>query len=378
MAKRNPPSGPSEAPDLIPDLKKHVFETAELEAARRSPTEALIGEHIGGHRVFFYPACGSLVKGAAPVDWEPLRRFTHLCDTFVFSDYLSPPYGSTDAVRAHLSDAIPLDAGLRSEESVPLHGKTVAGLADPGGLPWDVPRVEHPWGEYIRLTRTVAHVQRTLHLFYFASEAVTLYANLFTKRGIAPRILCFLHADGPFNWTRFNPWHGPLGRAVWENPLRPEIVVTHEAPPSYDWPWSRLWGTHQGWGRSFVLPSAIPVSAGANRFDFHDAEGLTVPTIGDSRVVGLCSVDPAGSQAIEDIGRDSGPSLLTALNNLAQRCREQGTDHAHIAISGFEDEGVALRHWKRQPGNPRTVTLYYNTEGELASFGPSADSISQP
>ena len=347
---------------------------------------------LSDRRIFFYPACG--------FDWTPLHRFTHLCDTFVYCDYRTETMYPADFKEKIDATARHREIGLEVRNVTALHDEAVKLLANPN---FDLaqpdlesagfPHVEATWGKMVELTRHVGGHQRAIHLLYFRAEGVTLYRNLFTKRSIAPRMVCFKYCqdgcDGA-NWTTFLRWDGPLGRAVWENRVRPEFIVSayapeDNAPPDdrrYDWPWRRVWQQHSRWVvgnevsqlTSYVLPYDLPASAGTpTRYGRHQAEGertiikLKRPPHSPANI-------PAGARVVP-LGRQNAPSLGEALNHLSQGCDRDGITDVHSVGCHFEDEAPALYAWKWENRKLRTLTIHCETEGDLACYGPAADEV---
>jgi hypothetical protein len=175
----------------------------KLTRVRRQPQVIL--ENISEHRVLFYPGAG--------LDWEPIHRLTHQCDTLIFCDWETNP----DVVNDRF--AVP---GLRTQIVVPLDTETITRLADASRLHpriWRIVKRDGPppvaaWGKYARLVRSVGNEKRTIHFFYLGMEGVTVFFNLFTPLRAAPQTLCLVGVGGfAGNWTNFHDWDRPLGTA---------------------------------------------------------------------------------------------------------------------------------------------------------------------
>jgi hypothetical protein len=365
--------------------------TAMEESQRETPK--LLGS-LRGSRILFYPACYK--------DWNPLHRFTHLCDTFVYCDY--------NAVRDEFRDwegMIRAEFGLEFTNVHDLDTQAVMDLATPDEQQADdFPIVGGAWGKVVNLTRHIGSVQRKIRLLYFRAEGATLYRNLFNKRFIAPRMVCLKQCQDGFggqNWTTFLRWDGPLGRAVWENRGRPEFIVSAYAPNTdrplqnpqghcYDWPWSRAWQEHRNWQSrgdaratqltSYVLESELRASAGTpKRFHGVIADNVTARPINQRTIVRLKRPPytdanlPDGARIVSLRREGRVRTLQNALRELGETCADNGTQDVHSVGCHFEDEAPALYAWKWNSGTPKTLTIHCESAGDLACYGPVADEV---
>ncbi|MEI8292000.1 MAG: hypothetical protein WCH99_21220 [Verrucomicrobiota bacterium] len=198
--------------------------------------------------VFFYPACG--------FDWEPIRRFSGVCDTFIYCDYA---FGLKKVV-AELEQ---LPSAIRIKSAAIIPQDFVQAMTHDSQLPPGRRAQIEPWGFHLSLTCHATKTPKQLHLLYLAVEGVTLYANLFTrhahpflKRVWAPEYLCIKN-NGRFGneWTDFLIWENPLGQEVARNEKKPKFVVTDRLyGGSYNWPWNQLWMTFRTWPEEFPAP----------------------------------------------------------------------------------------------------------------------------
>lgn len=341
-----------------------------------------------GSRIFYYPACC--------MDWSPLYRFTHLCDTFVYCDYLVNERQFPNCQK--LSEEIfPEHSSVVFGNITDLYQETVRELValDPESAD-DFCNVDVPWGKVIDLTRHVGNLARKLRLLYFGAEGVTLYKNLFNKRSIAPRVICLKQCQdgmGGLNWTSFLRWDGPLGRAVRDNRERPEFIVSaypHEPnspsrPPDpnghrYDWPWSQEWQSHS-WRaepngyvaklRSYVRADELPVSAGTPVSDRGRRERTVVRLLRGPYV----RANVPNGEPIMSLQREAGGSLQEALRRLRNDCVERGITNAHAVGCHFEDEAPALAAWKWSGSWPQVLTIHCESDGDMDCYGPAADEI---
>ena len=387
---------PLDDPTVGNNLGDLFGETLKAQELLEMKTKELLND-LKNRRIFFYPACGK--------DWNPLHRFTHLCDTFVFCDYGADEaaFSDIDRIDNLICDSPAREQGLQVIEVSSLHLNTVNELGTPDAQPADYPNIIGKWGKVINLVRHIGGHQREIRLFYFRTEGVTLYRNLFNKNSIAPKIICLKQCEEGFggqNWTTFTRWNGPLGRAVWENPCRPDFIVCYNQH-DYNWPWNRVWQMHSDWitelGRdtltSYVLPNVLPASGGAPMRCGHlfNDVGHLDPLNNRTMIKIIAPQNPPAAVA------DNGPtislirtqtylreeigshSLQSALNGLRTQCMQNGTDHVHSFGCHFEDEAQMLYEWKWALINPnilpKSLTIHCESEGDLACYGSVADEI---
>jgi hypothetical protein len=347
----------------------HYLNIAGEETEKQTALDKLI-KSLRGRRIFFYPACGS--------DWNPLHRFTHLCDTFVYCDFRAR-VEIFNKYLALIGNGVRRDIRLKETD---LHQDMLNDLAKSDAeQAEEFPNVDGAWGKVIHLIRHIANVERKIRLFYFRAEGVTLYRNLFNKGLITPRMICFKQLD--VCQQTFLRWDGPLGRAVWENRGRPEFIVSAYAPPDYDWPWSEVWQHHKwdsdyDWdlGRdmtqleSYSRPGELRVSAGTteNRADKRTIIRLKRPPFKDANI-------PNGAPMVSLRREREVQTLEMALSKLGDRCALDGTRDVHSIGCHFEDEAPALYEWKRKSSQPKTLTIHCETQGDLACYGPAADEV---
>jgi len=369
------------------DADRIIDEAGHDTVKSREETPSLI-ENLRGSRIFFYPACGH--------DWNPLHHFTHLCDTFVYCDY-NADRDEMIGFERELEEGGYLE--IAAEMPMTLYGDNVNPLATPNPEQADdFPHVEKAFGKFVRLTRKIGSLRREIRLFYFRAEGATLYRNLFTERSIAPRIICLKQCQDGFggqNWTNFLNWDGPLARQVWENRVRPELIVSQYEPNDdpnpmaqvYNWPWRRVWQEHE-WPfgnamtqlMSYVLPGTLPPSAGSP-MNCHGviARNVKQRRIGERTIIKIkkppCLPGNIPDGAQFQLGRDEGRTLEDALACLTEGCVRERIEHVHSVGCYFEDEAPALYEWKWKTTFPKTLTIHCETEGDLACYGPAADEI---
>ena len=198
----------------------------------------LVLENLHEHRVLYYPG--------ARQEWEPLRRLTHLCDTFIFCDW--------NVAAESVTGDFGL-AGVVTDFIIPLCKEDVAYLTDLGPLPHSIregvrdlagAHVEPSWGKYAQLTRTVGDVTRKLHFFYLAMDGIAAYFNLFAPHKMASRVLCMKFGMDP-NGRQFGDWAGGLlGRIIDGVKVSPEQTIGVGGPGA-NWPYPTLWQQFPGW-----------------------------------------------------------------------------------------------------------------------------------
>src|ERR1035437_417809 len=221
------------------DAGKHLPERRAK--TQRQRDAQLVLENLHEHRVFYYPGSGQ--------EWEPLRRLTHLCDTFIFCDW--------NVAAEKVTGDFDL-AGVKKDFIIPLCKEDVAYLTDLQPLPRRIregvrhlagAHVEPAWGKYAQLTRTVGDEARPLHFFYLAMDGITAYFNLFAPHGTAPRVLCLKFGGDPNAVLFGNGADGLLGRIIRGVGKSPEQMVG-VGGPGLDWPYPTLWQQFPGWPES--------------------------------------------------------------------------------------------------------------------------------
>ena len=378
------------------DAPKHLNERKAK--TQRQRDAQLVLENLGEHRVFYYPG--------SEREWEPLRRLTHLCDTFIFCDWNVTADGVTG------------DFGLDNVTTdfiFPLCKEDVAYLADPNPLPHSIrlgvqelvgPHVE-PWGKYAQVTRTVGDKDWKLHFFYLGMDGITAYFNLFAPHKLAPRVLCMKFGMDA-NGVAFGNWaDGLLGRIIRGVGASPEETVGLGGPGS-GWPYPTLWQRFPGWPGSpngYVPENFRPGQnqpaplGGTSRRVIVRRGLLTAENVGDCDAIVLTLAEythhlaawpaqlrifllvppdqqgqlPRPDDRVRFLGHKA--PLQDVLNNLDAACGQENIRRVASVGIGYEDEGSVLDRWRRQAGMPLELTIYCEHEGDVVSFGPHADVI---
>lgn len=378
------------------DAPTHLSE--RVTKTKRQRDAQLVLENLHEHRVFYYPGSGQ--------EWEPLRRLTHLCDTFIFCDWNVA------------AESVTGDFGLADVETdfiIPLCKEDVAYLIDLQPLPRRIregvrhlagAHVEPSWGKYAQFTRTVGDVTRKLHFFYLGMDGITAYFNLFAPHGTAPRVLCMKFGGDPNAVLFGNGADGLLGRVIRGVGKSPEQMVGVGGPGA-NWPYPTLWQKFPGWPES---PNAyVPANFGPGLIQPARLGGaprrvtvrrglLTSENVGDCDAIVLTLAEykhlatwpahlrifllvppdqegqlPHPDDRVRFLGQKA--PLQNVLNNLDAACRRENIQRVASVGIGYEDEGPVLDQWRRQAGMPSELTIYCEHEGDVVSFGPHADEI---
>jgi len=366
---------------------------------------------LAAGRVLFYPACG--------FDWNPLRRLTHLADTFVYCDWgiscsdFQARLCDFDGEGLTLDEAQPLDDDLRS-------------LVNAAGAPPLTPEERdryftairdfqidrNGWGYEVSLRRRFGRVERPIRLIYFGAEGVATYHALFNAAGISPQIVVFYQPGHGFgmNWTNFYDWSAPFARVVQKNRAgRPELLLlANYAHDQIRWPYEVTWQVLWPWGgfgaaialaeRELDLPVAGHLPPGDPRVvevvrgrisqeNWRGADAILLPgrVYRANRWLDGCQglriiVDtkheapPASADIIRVCGMFAVPAL-TALNRIEAVCEQHGIDHLATIPVGYEDEGESLLEWRRGEEKPSRLTLYTMYPGDVVAFAPYVDQI---
>jgi hypothetical protein len=369
---------------------------------QRQREAQLVLENLHEHRVFYYPGSGQ--------EWEPLRRLTHLCDTFIFCDWNVA------------AESVTGDFGLADVETdfiIPLCKEDVAYLIDLQPLPRRIregvrhlagAHVEPSWGKYAQFTRKLGDKKQKLHFFYLGMDGITAYFNLFAPHKMAPRVLCMKFGGDPNAVLFGNGAKGLLGRVIRGVKASPEQMVG-VGGPGLDWPYPTLWQKFPGWPESpnaYVPENFQPGQiqpaplGGAPRRVIVRPGLLTAENLGDCDAIVLTLAEytqhlttwpahlrifllvpsdqegqlPHPDERVRFLGQKS--PLQNVLNNLAAACGQENIRRVARVASvgiGYEDEGPVLDQWRQQAGLPLELTIYCEHEGDVVSFGPYADEI---
>ena len=358
---------------------------------------------IDPERTFYYPAC--------EVDWSPLFRFTHECDTYVFADWSM----DRDRFRHCLWEQLRhtwVGPGLVLKGHDTISPVDLRFLAEARSFTRDRPLnpvvascrdCPRTWGEQVELVRTVAGRKRRVRLFYLRAEGLSLYDALFASRGRAPRYLCIKRCGGGLGggWTNFNFWKEPFGRLVESSGARPEFLVNEG---THDWPdFHRVWHKAPYWRLPHTpYPDSVKVYCRADRRDpagpdeqvaYHGRRTVEIVNAplspeecreGELLVLpdGLrASRRPAGQpfvllRAQPPAGRLLAASALpvaleprrpleATLRDLTRVAAARGLGAIRAGGFGFEDEGACLRAWadgRLGDGGPDGLRLAMHAE----------------
>lgn len=364
----------------------------------RQRTAQRLLENIHEHQVFYYPGAGT--------DYEPLRRLTHVCDTFIFCD--------PGVVSDHVCGDFKF-SGLATEFVVPLTREDLEYLTEKTALPSRLAarlqkigeRADGPWGKYARLSRTVGEATKTIHFFYLGMEGNTVYYNLFAPAKTAPRVLCMKFGMDPNGWLFGNWSEGVLGQIIRGIGALPEQTIGIGGPGS-EWPHNFLWQRFSGWPGSpaaFTTQMSEPIQATPQKGcrqvivkegcltpgTVNGSEAIVLPIEGylkerelwpeKAKLLLLVPPDQKGRLAhrderVEFIGSKRRP-LAEVLASVTRACECLGIKSVSSIGIGYEDEGPALDAWRRGSGRPLKLTIHCKHKGDLASLAPHADRLEQ-
>jgi hypothetical protein len=339
---------------------------------------------------FFYPACGT--------DLEPLLRFSHLCDTFVYADWNMSLSDVVESFRATIRvgrSGSRLE--LTEESDVPPHAligdRTGAWDAAEAGWPsgfrltaaeeqsyrrrmGQVSAPRRPWAHEFRFRRVAGPADRALRLIYVAGEGLATYCALFAARRRAPAFVCTIQS-GPgfgFGWARLEEPGGTFERFLSAVDPLPRVWIRGN--------WNRLRGIeggrwrvpvqeYEGWSaRAYAREEDPPMEGGGlvvirgggrdvsldptplrpEDLTGHDAAFLT-PRI--MRRLDLPARDTVIPWAEADV------SLPDCLERVADVCGRRGFRRVVMTPRGHEDEGEALREWAGRPGLPERLEVRF-------------------
>jgi hypothetical protein len=382
----------------------------------------------GKRRVFFYAASG--------FDWQPLHRFSHLCDCFVYVDPRAkePVWGCT-AVEFEI-ERRKLEHGqtragenlrgiqlLALDEAYRVLTEVVGPLAEMRNESWArIPDLQDrpAWGAVQKLRRRVGGQAKDIWLVYIAGSPLVAYRRLFIETGTAPECLAIPmpefpealqnpHGHPPFQqqWVEFAGRDWELGQLLRDNnaPL-PRLLVADDI---MDWhahsihysisKWRSAWKTNVHKMNNTPWPVLAPATGAGGRrvvltrkpINPHHARAVGAIVVTSEKYHGcrwpvgvlvLISAPPMYPEyAIPD-----GPGvvninivdfpLLRALADVERVCAEHDiTTVAIQGLPGFEDEAADLSWWRQQDGQIKELILHVGCDGHYIDFAPAADVI---
>ncbi len=386
------------------------------------------GLKAGKRKVFFYAICD--------FDWQPLHRFTHLCDTFVYVDPRAEEINFNNSLRRTNADAglaIYCEPSITPKAVNDTRFTRLTGvfreLSELHDEPWsDIRNLDNQqgWGKVIKFKRKVGGVDRIKWLIYIKGSPLTAYRKLFIDNGSAPEILAIgkapyhnnaapgINEDAFDGWQKTFSWDGELGQMLRAgNAPLPKMIAAEEI---LAWPVNpyryriREWGVNQyGWispTGGYGWPYAATATEPGRR---HIAITRKYLTPQDARAYGAVVVSfetycryamerwpentliihnppmlppepepeeppfiPPPNEAHLNL---AGMSLLQSLRAVEAICAERGiTSVAFDYLPGFEDEADALVWWRRQKkGQIKKLALYVECAGHYLDFAGAAD-----
>jgi hypothetical protein len=411
--------------ELMPTLPAHIDNEAR--------SVAQLGEELsaGKRRVFFYAASG--------LDWQPIHRFSHLCDCFVYVDPRSSEAEFEQARQQLVGQQTRAGDGLRTVNHILPARSAYEVLTEATGElavmrdePWTrIPNIQNraAWGAVQRLKRHVGGTSRDLWLLFVAGSPLVAYERLFIGNATAPECLAlclpqFVHADpaeglieaglNPHGhppieqqWSALVGRDGELGQLLRaHNAPLPNLLV---ADDPMAWPLHALWYNIPRWrnrwrttvftmrndpwpdfapvpadGRRRVVVTRRPInplaarSVGAVVVQYEKFQQYVWP---QGVLVVLSGPPMFPDQAVPD-----GPGVVNlniegiplrrALSEVERFCAGRGI--TKVAIQGplgYEDEADDLLLWRQQDGPVRELLLHVECDGHFLDYAPVASEI---
>jgi len=379
--------------------------------------------------VFFY--------AASKFDWEPIHRFTHLCDTFIYVDPRATK-GAFKVMQRKLEGRTRAGSGLVTvtknllspeaayDEVIFQLGQNLAEMRidEWTGIPNLQNRPDRPaWGTVHKLKRTVGGVSRDIWLIFVSGSPLVAYERLFIKTGLTPEYLAIgtpsyrAAAHLEYNneirnkWIQFAAWDGEFGRFLRRKKAAvPKLVIVSDV---LGWPTVSIYYYSTRWlnsRRTFVRTTSndqwqnpAPVTKRGKRRVIITRRPLTPQSAASFGAVVLSPARfrqyqrhrwpqdlfvilseppefhdehpiPDGPRLVNLDLR--GIPLLQALERVEAECIRHGiTSVAIQGLLGFEDEATALATWRQQKGKIKKLILHVECDGHLLDYGQVADEI---
>jgi len=352
---------------------------------------------------FYYPGCG--------MDLQPLLRFSHLTDLFIYAD---PQYDEWDVVREFTSIlAEPPFAG-RLEMIGPGRHVTEQELGRTAQLPAGMARQlrEHEmerrrnfgeigtlWAREFCFRRHIAGIHRDLRLIYVRGEGLATYSAFYAKPAVSPMFLCSiqttwggvnvpeaLEAAGGIHEQFLRTFGGPK---IWirGNWIRPNRV---RHPPVDEGHWNRRVQKYAGW-QCFDYEHQ-PIFADVAAFTSPDEELNLDPETVINGVTGqsvhlvqkpleidelqqfeAAFISPrlyewfqhhlVPDYPLHEHGDGSLPEVLDQIRGVAV---EHGYQHVVMTGRGYEDEGEYFQQWIAEDDLPMHLEVRFEHDLDLA------------
>ena len=364
----------------------------------------------GRLKVFFYAGGG--------FDWQPLHRFSHQCDCFVyvdprktaaeFAEALTEKEGPT--LRTKVGNRLEVDLGFRIGPGLQSNYqvsydemiKGTGQLAEMANEAWPENPNPGAWGAALRLVRRVGENNRPIWLVFIGGSPLAAYRRLFITTNTAPYCLAIpTPAGGEANpqieaqWRAYVGFQGQLGRLIQDSdaPL-PKLLVADRAlnwptfMPYYRIPHWRNQGQtevhtlrHRGWRHVTITRNPLdPASARAVGAVVVTRDQFANCRWPDRVLVIINGLEPNGQNVPAGDGVVNcnivGKPLHEALKLLEEVCAERGiTKLAIQGLPGFEDEADDLAAWRQQEGRIKELILHVECDGHFIDYAPVADVI---
>lgn len=334
---------------------------------------------------------------APDVDIQPLLRFSHVTDTFVY-------------VNLGRSESYVLEA-LHRKLRYRQHELTISEIGQRFrdrdlDIDWDKAHIMHAWpkwmtaeeidsyraafhrwrhkkewGREIILERIIGSVRRKLRLLYLEGEAIASYLCLSRLGAYPPKYLCTIQSG-----VMEEP-NGLFERMVARHPRLPSIWTRGFAPANYQWGMREAVNfncaldetglyrhkvqTHIDWkgydgARRYVASFAMHPRSEAPRDEETEIRGQNRCVRLVRRAIRPSDLDAfdllfANRHAAETMGVAQNPkvilwdqhgrfgrkSLVWTLKDVADQARKRSAQQVLMLPVGYEDEGVYFREWVR-------------------------------
>jgi len=357
-------------------------------------------------RSLFYPACG--------FDLQPLVRFSHLTDTFVYADWFFSRERVISDIRRELGRITPLLrpgslelVGLESDVRLGARERRMLTSMSPD-LPLtsqeaschrmrmrEVASGRDPWAMLLKFRRTVAGRERFFKLLYIGGEALTAYSLLYRFGAIAPRFLVTIQSGLAFGggYAHVEDPHpgGIMDRFLSRWPAKPLVWLRgrwagNRGSTALEpgWPYQHLVQGYSGWLAGMFAEVAAFSEAPLARFV---KSAAVIRAEGTGRTVRVAQQVLSGSELDDYDLVVAPPRLATRLEQgrvlaspggscplerclawLDRECARRNVRRCLFVGQGLEDEGVALEAWAHGTGRCRELDVRVRHELDFADL----------
>lgn len=342
-------------------------------------------------KAFYYPACN--------VDLEPLVRFSHLTNLFVYADWHQPREQVIDAFQnlagqGHLQGLALRDDGREiGKEELGRHTPMPNGFQltpeqhrEYNNRLADAPGYAEPWAREFTFLRQVGTLTRELTLIYVSGEALATYAAMFLSRGVAPQFVCTVQSGPGWGggWSLLEQPGGVFEQFLLASPAQPRFWIRG----GYCMPFAEgesEWGVvrqgYSGWtvvalfGRDeddLGFQQTVELSGNERTVVLNQTE-LTRQDLDNFDATFVTKrlariLEAKGDDRVHVFRSPHNHSLMNAMQHVASVSGELGFDRIAMVGVGREDEGQCLREWVDQPGSPHSVEIRFEHELDFADL----------